>query len=90
VVVHSAEGTARRLGVQMGDIVTSINAAPVRTMADFVRVTDTGALAQGAVIVRRDTQRLAFEFTGSPPVAQPAAVRGGAAPVVLPPPNAQF
>lgn len=93
VVVQSAEGKAGRVGLQTGDLVTSINGAQVKTMTDFVRVTENGTLAQGAVIVRRNEQRLAFELTVSTPNPQPAAGGrwGGATnPVVLPPPNAQF
>jgi len=64
VLANGAEGAARTTGMRAGDLVMSINALPIRTMADFVRVTDNGALAQAAVIVRLDGQRLAFELSG--------------------------
>lgn len=102
VVVQSAEGRAKRLGFEKGDVISSINALPVRTMADFVSVTQNGRLSQGAVIVRRADRRLAFELaepTANPPPPPEAQPRGGsetrwgspgAAPIVLPPPNARF
>ncbi len=66
VVVNGAEGTARTTGLRAGDVVTSINGVSIRTMNDFVSVTDRGGLAQGAIIVRREGQRLAFELRNAP------------------------
>ncbi len=87
VAVAGAEGAAQRLGMQTGDLVLSINARPINSMADFVSATANGTLATGTVIVRRNTQRLAFEFAPPTPVGQtqmgtPWASAPGAAPAV--------
>jgi hypothetical protein len=62
VLVNGVDGVAKRAGIKVGDIITSVNAIPVRTVADFVRATENGQLTQGTVIVKRDGQRLAFEI----------------------------
>jgi hypothetical protein len=66
VVITKADGAAARAGAQAGDVVDSINGAPVRAMADFVQVTLNGELQQGTMIARRNGQRLAFELQRSP------------------------
>jgi hypothetical protein len=70
VMVNGADGVAKRAGVRVGDVITSINAVPITTMADFVRATENGALTQGTVIARRDGQRLAFEIGPRVPEGQ--------------------
>jgi hypothetical protein len=91
VVIRSAEGSAGLVGIRAGDVVTSINALPVQSVADFVRITQGGALAQAALIVRRGGQRLAFELGGMQNPAPPAPnTNWGTSPVVLPAPNAQL
>jgi len=91
VVVRSAEGSAGLLGIRAGDVVGSINGVPVQSVADFVRITQGGTLAQAAIIVRRGGQRLAFELGGSQNAAPPAPTTNwGTSPVVLPAPNAQL
>ena len=78
-VVKAVEATARRLGVQANDLVSSINGMPIRSVADFVQATQNGGLSQGVLIVVRNGQRLAFDFSQTaapspPPVAPtPAA-----------------
>jgi hypothetical protein len=72
VVVNGAEAAAGRRGLATGDLVVSINGAPIRTMLDFSEVTQKGKLAQGTVIVDRKGQRLAFDL-GQPPTPPPAA-----------------
>jgi hypothetical protein len=62
VVVNGAEGTAGRMGLARGDLVSSINAIAVRSMTDFDNATQKGGLAQGTIIVLRNGQRLAFEL----------------------------
>jgi hypothetical protein len=62
VVVAAAEGTSALTGVQKGDVVDSVNGQQVRTLSDFVQVTQNGALTQGAMIVQRNGQRLAVEL----------------------------
>jgi hypothetical protein len=62
VLVNGVEGMAKRAGMRVGDVIMSINAVPVRTVADFVAVTQNGGLMQGTVIARREGQRLAFEL----------------------------
>lgn len=62
VLVNGVEGMAKRAGLRVGDVIASINAVPVPTVADFVAVTLNGKLTQGAVIARREGQRLAFEL----------------------------
>jgi hypothetical protein len=62
VLVNGVEGLAKRGGMRVGDVIASINAVPVDTVADFVAVTQNGGLTQGAVIARREGQRLAFEL----------------------------
>jgi hypothetical protein len=62
VLVNGVEGMAKRAGMRVGDMITSINAVPVDTVADFVAVTQNGGLMQGTVIARREGQRLAFEL----------------------------
>jgi hypothetical protein len=62
VMVNGADGAAKRAGMKVGDVITSINAVATNSVADFVRATENGALMQGAVIARRDGQRLAFEL----------------------------
>jgi hypothetical protein len=62
VLVNGVEGMAKRAGMRVGDVIASINAVPVDTVADFVAVTQNGGLTQGAVIARREGQRLAFEL----------------------------
>jgi len=74
VLVNGVEGMAKRAGMRVGDVIASINAVPVRTVADFVAVTQNGGLMQGTVIARREGQRLAFELgprEGQQPQAQP-------------------
>lgn len=83
VIVTKAEGAAARGGLQPGDRVGSINGRAVRNMADFIIATDNGALAQGAAIVDRGGQRLAFELLPRPRAVGP----GRAAPQVQ---DAQF
>jgi hypothetical protein len=62
VLVNGVEGIAKRAGMRVGDVITSINAVPIDTVADFVAATQNGGLTQGAVIARREGQRLAFEL----------------------------
>jgi hypothetical protein len=69
VLVNGVEAMAKRAGMRVGDVITSINAVPVRTVADFVAVTQNGGLMQGTIIARREGQRLAFEL--GPRQAQP-------------------
>jgi hypothetical protein len=71
VLVNGVEATAKRAGMRVGDLISSINGIPITTVADFVAVTQNGKLAQGAVIARREGQRLAFELArgGQPPQA---------------------
>jgi hypothetical protein len=69
VLVNGVEGMAKRAGMRVGDVIASINAVPVDTVADFVAVTQNGGLTQGAVIARREGQRLAFEL--GPRAGQP-------------------
>ena len=64
VTVGAADGAAALAGVQPQDVVVSINGAPIATMADFVAMTNNGALPRGTAIVRRGGQRLAFELAG--------------------------
>jgi S1-C subfamily serine protease len=71
VVINGVEGAAQRAGVLAGDVVSSVNAVPVASVAEFLKVTDNGVLAQGTVIVRRGAQRLAFEL-GAAGGTQPA------------------
>ncbi|MDH5674064.1 MAG: PDZ domain-containing protein [Myxococcales bacterium] len=65
VVVTKAEGAAARAGLQPGDLLRSVNGAPVEGMNAFVQATQRGQLPAGAVIVRRGDQRLAFEMTAN-------------------------
>jgi hypothetical protein len=71
VLVNGVEGMAKRAGMRVGDMIMSVNAVPTRTVADFMRVTQNGALTQGAVIARREGQRLAFELGPRDAQAQP-------------------
>ncbi len=81
VVVNGAEAAAGRRGLLAGDAVVSINGTPIRSMLDFVEVTQKGKLAVGTVIVDRKGQRLAFEL-GQPPSTGPAPQ--------VPPPSPPF
>lgn len=67
VVVKGVEGLGARRGVLANDLVSSINGVAISSMQDFVRVTQNGALTQGALIVSRAGQRLAFELAPSTP-----------------------
>ncbi len=87
VVVAGAEATAARAGMTAGDVISSINGARITTMLDFTTATDNGRLAQGTVVVKRGTQRLAFELGTSPatpPLTPPAAPPLGAMPGAMP------
>ena len=82
VLVNGAEAAAGRRGLAAGDLVVSINGALIRSMLDFVEVTQKGRLPQGTVIVDRKGQRLAFELGQAP--APPAPHAAWPSPVAQP------
>jgi hypothetical protein len=72
VTVTKAEGAAGRSGLARGDVLVSLNASPIQTVADFVQATQNGRLNSGTMIVMRDGQRMAFELTAPPATGLPA------------------
>lgn len=81
VTVSNVEGTARRAGVLPGDVIVSLNGAPVTSMARLAALTMNGDLAEGTIIVLRGGQRMAFELRQGPGVgiASPFPAGGSAA-----------
>jgi hypothetical protein len=66
VMVTNIDGTAARMGVQIGDQVRSINGQPIDNTATFVQATQNGNLQQGTLVVDRGNERLAFELARAP------------------------
>lgn len=67
LVIVEAESHAANVGLKAGDVVLSVNGAPISNMTDFFQATQNGILTQGVVEVLRGGQRLAVN------IPQPAA-----------------
>ncbi|MCP4678533.1 MAG: hypothetical protein GY854_24090 [Deltaproteobacteria bacterium] len=85
LIVAEAEAQAAAGGVKAGDVVLSINGAPINDMTGFLRATHNGALTKGYIELYRNGQRLDFRLsqttaaTPSPMPTQPANSPAGAA-----------
>jgi hypothetical protein len=90
VVIQGVEGLAARRGVLPSDHVASLNGIPIRSIADFLRATQNGMLAQGTLIVLRGGRRLAFELGANAETPPPAPPPPPAAPLVGGPAEVQF
>ena len=79
VVVTEAEAAAATAGFAPGDVITSIDGAPIGGMADFLIAPRAGALPRGAVEIRRGGQEL-WTRLSSPPTTTAAAPAAQATP----------
>ncbi|MHC4176051.1 MAG: magnetochrome domain-containing protein [Planctomycetota bacterium] len=62
LVVAEAEGQATMVGIKAGDLVVSVNGAPITQMVDFLQATRNGTLTHGVVEVVRQGRRLAVNI----------------------------
>ena len=69
VVVTEAEAAAAAAGFLPGDVITSVDGAPVAGMMDFLGATRAGALPRGAVELRRGAQSLWAQLSAAPAAA---------------------
>lgn len=74
LVLLEAEAEAALAGLKGGDVVLSINGAPVTNLTDFFRVTRNGNLTQAVVGVLRKGQILAVNVPQKPNPAQVVVV----------------
>ncbi len=85
LVVAEAEIPAATVGIRAGDVIVSVNAAPIGNMTDFFQATRNGTLTQGIVGIVRQGQRLSVNLARATTPA-PATLPG----TPLPSPPAGF
>jgi hypothetical protein len=77
LAVAEAEGQAATAGVKAGDVVVSVNGAPITNMVDFFKATSNGTASQGVLGIDRKGQKLSVNVpppTSPPPGAPPNTV----------------
>ncbi len=100
VVVTEVEGAAQRAGMRMGDVVMSVNGAPVTDVMSFNAATNNGTLPEGTAQVLREGALVEVPIIAPPAGGigmTPAPVAGQAcpigqmpAPAPTPAPNTQW